>query len=196
MLISGFKMKPKHNTLTDAEVLILLEEDVCDVDLDKSDDELHLVCDRNEHAVPTSPVDPGLDPEMMKVQKGEEEDLYDVPLSLCFHVSLSGDAEVQVAPTSHITSRCNLRWHMKDIEEVEATCNTSFSDPPDEEITSFKYFKQMCKDEVTEIFVEQSNLYCVRKTVRPLNTYKNEMEQFLGIHIMAGIVNMPSYRMY
>jgi hypothetical protein len=29
-----------------------------------------------------------------------------------------------------------------------------------------------------------------------LNTNKNEIEQFLNIHIMAGIVNMPSYRMY
>jgi len=39
-------------------------------------------------------------------------------------------------------------------------------------------------------------LYCVQKTRRSLNTNKNEMEQFLGIHIMAGIANMPSYRMY
>jgi len=54
----------------------------------------------------------------------------------------------------------------------------------------------MSRDKVITNFVEQSNLYCVRKTGRPLNTNKNEMEQFLGIHIMAGIVNMPSYRMY
>jgi len=39
-------------------------------------------------------------------------------------------------------------------------------------------------------------LYCVQKTGRPLNTNKNEMEQLPGIHTMAGIVNMPSYRMY
>jgi hypothetical protein len=29
-----------------------------------------------------------------------------------------------------------------------------------------------------------------------MNTNKNEMEQFLGIHIMAGIEDMPSYWMY
>ena len=85
---------------------------------------------------------------------------------------------------------------MKYIEEVDAVCNTSFSDPPDEEITPFEYLKQMCRDEVIENFFEQFNLYCVQKTGRPLNTNKNEMEQFLGIHIMAGIVTMPSYRMY
>ena len=68
---------------------------------------------------------------MIEVQKGEEEDLDDAPFSLRFQMSLSGVAEAQGAPTtSHSTSRCNLRWRMKDTEEVEAVCNTSFSDPP------------------------------------------------------------------
>jgi hypothetical protein len=39
---------------------------------------------------------------------------------------------------------------MKDIEEVDVACNTSLSDPPDEEITPCEYFKQMCRDEVIE----------------------------------------------
>ena len=82
--------------------------------------------------------------------------------------------------------------HMK----VDAVCNTSFSYPPDEEVTPFEYFKQMCRDEVIENFVKQSNLYCVQKIGGPLNTNKNEMEHLLGIHIMAGIVIMPCYRMY
>ena len=54
---------------------------------------------------------------------------------------------------------------MKDTEEVDVVCNTSFSDPLDEEITP-EYFKQMCRDEVIENFVEQSNLYRVHKTGR------------------------------
>jgi hypothetical protein len=81
---------------------------------------------------------------------------------------------------------------MKGIEEVHAICNTSFSDPPNE-ITPFECFKQMCRDEVIEICVEQSNLYCVRKTRRPLNPNKHRIEQFLCIHIMLGIVSMPRY---
>ena len=80
-------------------------------------------------------------------------------MSLCLQLSLSGDAEVQVVPvTSHSGSRCNFHWRMKDIEEVDVVCNTSFSDPQDEEITPFEYFKQMCRNEVIENFVEQSNL--------------------------------------
>ena len=98
------------------------------VDLDVSNHELDLVSDRNEYAVPTSPMAPGLDPEMIEVQVGEEKDFDDMPLSLCLQISRSGDAKVQVVPgTSHSVSRCNLRWCMK----VDAVCNTCFSDPPD-----------------------------------------------------------------
>ena len=48
----------------------MLEGDVSDVDLDVSDDELDLVSKRNEDAVPTHPVAPGLDPEMIEVRVG------------------------------------------------------------------------------------------------------------------------------
>jgi len=63
-------MKPKRDTLTDAELLILLEGELSGVDLDVSDDELDIVSNRNEHAVPTSPVAPGLDPEVIEVLVG------------------------------------------------------------------------------------------------------------------------------
>ena len=123
-------MNPKQNTLTDAELLILLEGDVSDVDLDMSDDELDLGSNRNEHAVPTSPVAPGLDPEMIEVRVEEEENLDDTPLRLRLQMSLSGDAEVQVVPaTSHSGSRCNLRWRMKDFEEVDTVCTQPFLIP-------------------------------------------------------------------
>jgi len=92
-------MKPKQNTLTDAELLILLEGDVSDVYLDMSD-ELDLVSDRNEHAVPTSPVALWLDPGMIEVRVREEEDLDEMPLSLRLQMSRSGDAEVQVVPAT------------------------------------------------------------------------------------------------
>jgi hypothetical protein len=113
-----------------------------------SDDELDFVRNRNEHAVPTSPMAPGLDPEMIEVSVGKEEDLDDMLSSLCLQMPHSVDAEVQVVlATSHSGSKCNLQWCMKDIEEVDAICNTTFSDPPDE-ITPFEYLKQMCREEI------------------------------------------------
>ena len=65
-------MKPKQNPLTDVELLIPLEGVITEVDLDTSDDQLELDCDRNEHAVPTSPTVPGLDSRIIEVQKEEE----------------------------------------------------------------------------------------------------------------------------
>jgi hypothetical protein len=67
--------------LTDAELLILLEGGVSDFDLDMSDDELDFVSNRKKHAVPTSPVSPKMDPEMIKVRVGEEVDLDDMPFA-------------------------------------------------------------------------------------------------------------------
>jgi hypothetical protein len=51
-------MKLNQNTLTNAELSIFLEGDVSDVELDKSDNELDLLSDRNEHVDPTSPMVP------------------------------------------------------------------------------------------------------------------------------------------
>jgi hypothetical protein len=51
-------VKLNQNTFTDAELSILLEKDVSDIDWDKSDDELDLLSDRNERADPTRPVVP------------------------------------------------------------------------------------------------------------------------------------------
>lgn len=77
----GFCMKPKQNTLADEELLILLEGDVSGLDLNMSDDELDFVSNRNEHAVPTSRVSPGMDREMIKVRVGEEVDLDHMPFA-------------------------------------------------------------------------------------------------------------------
>jgi hypothetical protein len=89
-------MKPNRNTLTDAELLILLEGELSD-NLDVSDDELDPVSSRNEHAVPTSPVASRLDPEMIEVLVGKGEDLDVTALRLRLQMSLSVGAEVQVA---------------------------------------------------------------------------------------------------
>jgi hypothetical protein len=40
-----------------------------------------MMSDRNEHANTTSPVVLGLDPEMIEVQVGDNEDLEDMPFS-------------------------------------------------------------------------------------------------------------------
>lgn len=75
-----------------AELLILLEGDISEVDLDMSDDEMDLVGDKNQHARPTNTMVPGLDPEMTEVQV-EEDDMNDMPLSLCLQMASGEDAD-------------------------------------------------------------------------------------------------------
>jgi hypothetical protein len=66
VLFSGFWVK-QAEYIDRRRTVDLLEGDVSDVDLDKSDGDYDLLSCRNEHAVPTSPVVPGLDPEMVEV---------------------------------------------------------------------------------------------------------------------------------
>lgn len=47
-----------------------------------------------------------------------------------------------------------------------------------------------------ENIVHQTNLYSVQKRCSSVNPNKEEIEQFLGIHILSGIVHVPSYKMY
>lgn len=49
---------------------------------------------------------------------------------------------------------------------------------------------------IIDNLVDQTNLYSVQKTGTSINTRVSEMEQFLGIHMMSGIIQMPSYRMF
>jgi hypothetical protein len=52
-----------------------LEGDVSDVNLDMSDDELDLANDTNRPSLPTKPMVPGLDPQMIEVRDaGRDED--------------------------------------------------------------------------------------------------------------------------
>lgn len=64
-------------------------------------------------------------------------------------------------------------------------------------MTPYKYFKMFFfSNNIFDHLSKQTNLYTMQQTGVPINTTANEMEQFVGIHILSGIVKMPSYRMY
>lgn len=181
--------KPK--TLTNAQVVVLLEGDVSEAEVEKSDEEPDIRDVSETLMSPVIPIIPGLDTDMFEVEEEEVDD--DVPLAQLVQSNGSENAAMQDVPREPTR---HLRWRMTDIEEVDTSCNVSFSDPPEEEMTLYQYFKTMCEDDVIMNFVEQSNLYCVQKTGSSLDTNINEIQQFLVIHLMAGIVKMPSYTMY
>ncbi|XP_049958238.1 piggyBac transposable element-derived protein 2-like [Schistocerca serialis cubense] len=59
------------------------------------------------------------------------------------------------------------------------------------------YFRQLLDDKIVENAVDQTNLYAIQKDIsKPINTGKNETEQFFGCCMYMSIYGLPSSRMY
>lgn len=95
-----------------------------------------------------------------------------------------------------INVRPRPRWRHRDIETTDVPCNVSYSPPPDQLHTPYEYFKMFCDNNALQNICDQTNLYSTQKTGTSVNTSVQEIEQFLGIHVMSGIVRVPSYKMY
>ncbi|XP_026331157.1 piggyBac transposable element-derived protein 2-like, partial [Hyposmocoma kahamanoa] len=57
------------------------------------------------------------------------------------------------------------------------------------------FYKFFSPDVITDI-VEQTNAYSMEKTGRSIELVEDELRDFLAIHIMMGVVSMPSYTDY
>ena len=55
---------------------------------------------------------------------------------------------------------------------------------------------QFWSDEITDLLVNQTNLYSVQKTESSINTTHAEMEQFIGIQMLIFVTKMPQYEMF
>ena len=73
-----------------------------------------------------------------------------------------------------------------------------FSLPPEnlENLSRYDIFLKFWSDDIIEIIVEQTNQYTVLKNGKSVNTNFAKIEQFLGIQIMIGHVQMFSYTNY
>ena len=87
------------------------------------------------------------------------------------------------------------RWRKKDIPLTNAPFQNVRLDITNE-MTPLGYFKLFWPDDLTDLVVEQTNLYSTQMTGHSINTNKDEMEQFLGMHMKMGIVYMPSHPLY
>lgn len=93
-----------------------------------------------------------------------------------------------------IEARC-YRWRHRDIPK----CRSEFHFVEEQNVQEkapLDYFQQLWTDEITNLVVEQTNLYSTQQSGNCVNTSKDEMEQFIGMHIKMGIVQLPSYISY
>ena len=89
------------------------------------------------------------------------------------------------------------RWRRRHPAEVNNEyVGEPFPDPPVEEVSPLQYFKLFFDDQLISHIADQSNLYAVQQTGRSHNTNSNEIEQYIGILLMMGIIKLPQYRMY
>jgi hypothetical protein len=65
-----------------------------------------------------------------------------------------------------------------------------------EELSALDYFKLFWTEELTNFVVEQTNNYSVQKSGVSVNTTPSEIEQFIGMQMKMGVVNLPSYTHY
>ena len=88
-----------------------------------------------------------------------------------------------------------FKWRKRDISYTPVAFDNQEEDIPDE-INPLDYFKKFWLDELTDLVVEQTNLYSIQKTGQSVNTNRNEVEQLIGMNMKMGIVHLPSYTLY
>ena len=90
----------------------------------------------------------------------------------------------------------SYRWRKTSPPRVQDTFNHSFSDPPERDLTALQYFKMFLKDETIDLITNQTNLYSTKKTCSSINVSSDEISTFIGMHVLMGIINYPSYTIY
>ena len=115
----------------------------------------------------------------------ENEDEDDVPLANL--ANSSSGSNIKTANRVH-------QWRKHDAPVTDRTFQGIFTEPPEEELTPLQYFKLFFKDEILNTIVENTNLYSVQKSGTSVNTNKDEILSFIGIHVLMGIVQLPNYK--
>ena len=90
----------------------------------------------------------------------------------------------------------SYRWKKTSPPQVHDIFNQSFSEPKEKDMTPLQYFKLFLNDETIDLITNQTNLYSTKKTCSSINVTNAEMSTFIGIHVLMGIMNFPSYTSY
>ena len=94
-------------------------------------------------------------------------------------------------------SKNNIKWRKITPAEVDAKFEgPPFPDPLCMILNPGIILICFFGHELIETISEQTDLYSVQTSGKNIQTNNNEIEQFIGILIMMGIVKYPSYRMY
>ena len=123
-------------------------------------------------------------------------------------VPLESDSESESYSSTPSTKKTNAsskkenhtwRWRAGSPPKIDTTFKgEAFSRPPEnfDEMNPIDFFRMFWTENITNLLVEQTNLYSVQKNGCSVKVTKEEIERFLGIHILMGIVKLPAFPMY
>lgn len=107
-------------------------------------------------------------------------------------------------PTVHVAKRprrmqkFTLSYNWKKAVFRHAASIEEESEPvgSDTVLTPLEYFYKFFSPDILTDIVEQTNTYAISQTGRTLGLTEDELRDFLAIHIIMGVVSMPSYTDY
>ena len=91
------------------------------------------------------------------------------------------------------------RWRVKEPSAGNTEFRgKQFGNPPISfyEMCPIDFFKLFWTYNITQTLVVQTNLYSVQEQGKNISTLAKEIEQFLGMHILMGIMKLPDYNFY
>ncbi|KAH8026342.1 hypothetical protein HPB51_020048 [Rhipicephalus microplus] len=86
-------------------------------------------------------------------------------------------------------------WEKALLEIAHPEFSGTFSEPNDLE-TPIVIFRRLLTDDMLAILVDQTNLYSTQKYGKSVNTSVPEVEQYIGMYLKMGLVQMPNVRCY
>lgn len=91
--------------------------------------------------------------------------------------------------------KINVKWTTQKFQGNAEIKEKIFMKPPDT-ISPLEYFYKFLSNDIIDLMVEQTNLYCVQLKGTSLNVTTDEMKDFIAINILMGVVTMPAYTEY
>ncbi|GFY47161.1 chimeric ERCC6-PGBD3 protein [Trichonephila inaurata madagascariensis] len=90
----------------------------------------------------------------------------------------------------------SLSFRHRVVIEENLTDQENYIELPEEDASPMTFFQMFFSKDIVRDIVEQTNFYSVRETGKSIKLTENEFNDFLAIHIIMGIVEMPSYLDY
>ncbi|KAM7298741.1 piggyBac transposable element-derived protein 3-like [Ixodes scapularis] len=109
----------------------------------------------------------------------------------------SSDDEMDSSSGSHCGTGSIDRghWRRNLLDCAIPTFSEAFTMPVTIE-PALTYFRKFISTEMITSLAEETNLYSTQSTGHSLNVTEAELEQYIGIYLMMGLVQMPSVRCY